>query len=177
MQIQWLTTKIGLKFKPLLFRLYLDRIQTTPPSIIGLNIQACYIQRSQYAFQACRRETINTTTMAAAPVNGPLPPHMKSNFRRIHIRLIGDNAPSKRICFSLAVSQSKALKTLQFCGNDGDESCLAIGAFLGLQTGSLLEKSIFACSGHSPPSIKHVIAGFSTFQVALGGHFWRRRPW
>jgi hypothetical protein len=70
--------------------------------------------------------------MAVAPGNGPLPPHMKSNFRRIHVGLIGDNAPSKRICFSLAMRQSKALKMLRWCGNDGDEFCLAIRAFRGL---------------------------------------------
>ncbi len=67
--------------------------------------------------------------MAIAPRNGPLPPHMKSNFRRIRVGLIGDNASSKRICFSLAMSQSKALKTLWWCGDDGDESRLAIRAF------------------------------------------------
>ncbi len=67
--------------------------------------------------------------MAIAPGNGPLPPHMKSNFRRILVGLIGDNAPSKQICFTAAMSQSKALKTLWWCGNDGDESRLAIGAF------------------------------------------------
>jgi hypothetical protein len=67
--------------------------------------------------------------MAVAPGNGPLLPHMKSNFRRTRVGLIGDNAPSKQICFSPAVSWSKALKTLRWCGNDGDESCLTIGAF------------------------------------------------
>ncbi len=67
--------------------------------------------------------------MAAAPGNAPLPPHMKSNFRHIPVGLIGDNAPSKRICFSPAMSRSKALKMLRWCGDDGDESYLAIGAF------------------------------------------------
>ncbi len=67
--------------------------------------------------------------MAVAPGNGPLPPHMKSNFRRIRVGLIEDNAPSKRICFSPAMSQSKALKMLRWCVDDGDESRLAIGAF------------------------------------------------
>jgi hypothetical protein len=57
------------------------------------------------------------------------PPHMKSNFRRIRIGLIGNDAPSKRICFSPAMSRSKALKMLQWYGNDGDESRLAIRAF------------------------------------------------
>ncbi len=74
----------------------------------------------------------NTTTMAIALGNSPLPPHMKSNFRRICIGMIGDNAPSKRIWFSPAMSWSKAFKMLQWCGNDGDESRLAIGAFWGL---------------------------------------------
>jgi hypothetical protein len=67
--------------------------------------------------------------MAVAPGNGPLLPHMKSNFRHICVGLIGDNAPSKQICFSPAMSRSKTLKTLRWCGNDGDESHLAIGAF------------------------------------------------
>ena len=67
--------------------------------------------------------------MAVAPGNGLLPLHMKSNFRRIHVELIGDNAPRKQICFSPAMSRSKALKRLRWFGNDDDESCLAIGAF------------------------------------------------
>jgi hypothetical protein len=75
------------------------------------------------------KQTTNTTTMATAPGNGPLPPHMKSNFRRIRVVLIGDNAPRKQIFFSLAMSWSKALKIIQWCSNYGDESCLAIGAF------------------------------------------------
>ncbi len=70
--------------------------------------------------------------MAVAPGNGPLPPHMKSNIRRIWVGLIGDNAPSKLICFSPAMSRSKALKTLRWWGVVGDESRLAIGAFCGL---------------------------------------------
>ncbi len=45
--------------------------------------------------------------MAVAPGNGPLPLHMKCNFRRIHVGLIGDNAPSKRICFSTAMCRLK----------------------------------------------------------------------
>ncbi len=67
--------------------------------------------------------------MAIAPRNGPLPLHMKSNFRRIRIGLIGDDALSKQICFSPAMSRSKALIMLRWFGDDGDESCLAIGAF------------------------------------------------
>jgi hypothetical protein len=51
-------------------------------------------------------------TMAVAVGNGPLPPRMKSNFRRIRVGLIGDNAPSKQ-CFSLAMSRSIALKMLR----------------------------------------------------------------
>ncbi len=98
-------------------------------------------------------------------------------FWRTCVGLIGDNAPSKQICFSPAMSWSKALKTLRWCSNDGDESCLAIGAFWGLETGSLPEESIFACSGHCPPSIKRIVAIFLAFKVVLGGHFWRRRPW
>jgi hypothetical protein len=67
--------------------------------------------------------------MAVTPRNGPLPPHMKSNFRRIRLGLIGDNALIKQICFLPAMSQSKALKTLRWCSDDGDESCLTIRAF------------------------------------------------
>ncbi len=98
--------------------------------------------------------------MAVAPRNGPLPSHMKSKFRRICVGLIGDNAPSKQICFSPAMSRSKAHKALRWCSNDGDGSRIAIGAFWGLETGSLPEKSIFACSGHRHPLIKHVVAFF-----------------
>jgi hypothetical protein len=68
---------------------------------------------------------------------------MNFNFRRIRVGLIGDNAPSKRICFSPAMSRSKALKTRRWFNNDGDESRLAIGAFRGLETSSLLGKSIY----------------------------------
>ncbi len=67
--------------------------------------------------------------MAIATGNVPLPPRMNFNFRRIRIGLIGDNAPSKQICFSPAMSRSKALKMLRWFGDDGDESPLAIGAF------------------------------------------------
>ncbi len=67
--------------------------------------------------------------MAIATGNVPLPPHMNFNFRRIRVGLIGYYAPSKRICFSPAMSRSEALKTLRWFGDDGDESCLAIGAF------------------------------------------------
>jgi hypothetical protein len=48
--------------------------------------------------------------MAVATGNVPLPPHMNFNFSRIRVGLIGDNALSKRICFSPAMSRSKALK-------------------------------------------------------------------
>ncbi len=67
--------------------------------------------------------------MAVATGNVPLPPHMNFNFRRIRVGLIGNNVPSKRICFSPAMSQSKALKMLRWFGDDGDESPLAIEAF------------------------------------------------
>ncbi len=67
--------------------------------------------------------------MAVATGNVPLLPRMNFNFRHIRVGLIGDNAPSKQICFSPAMSQSKALKTLRWFGNDGNESRLAIGAF------------------------------------------------
>jgi hypothetical protein len=67
--------------------------------------------------------------MAVATGNVPLPPHMNFNFRRMCVGLIGDNAPSKRICFSPAMSRSKALKMLRWFGDDGDESRLTIGAF------------------------------------------------
>ena len=67
--------------------------------------------------------------MAVATGNVPLPPHMNFDFRCIRVGLIGDNAPSKQICFSPAMSRSKALKTLRWFGDDGDESRLAIGTF------------------------------------------------
>ncbi len=70
--------------------------------------------------------------MAVATGNVPLPLHMNFNFRRVRVGLIGDNAPSKQICFSPAMSRSKTLKMLWWFGDDGDESRLAIGAFFGL---------------------------------------------
>jgi hypothetical protein len=42
---------------------------------------------------------------------------------------IGDDGPSKQICFSLAMSLSMALKTLRWSGDDGNESCLVIREF------------------------------------------------
>ncbi len=36
--------------------------------------------------------------MTVTPGNGPLPPHMKFNFRHIRVELIRDNALSKQIC-------------------------------------------------------------------------------
>ncbi len=67
--------------------------------------------------------------MAIATGNVPLLPHMNFNFRRVRVRLIRDNALSKQICFSPAMSRSKALKMLRWFDDDGDESRLAIGAF------------------------------------------------
>ncbi len=67
--------------------------------------------------------------MAIATGNVPLLPHMNYSFGRIRVGLIGDDAPSKRICFSPAMSRSTALKTLRWFGDDGDESHLAIEAF------------------------------------------------
>ncbi len=51
--------------------------------------------------------------MAIATGNVPLLLHMNFNFRCILVGLIGDNAPSKQICFLLAMSWSKALKTIR----------------------------------------------------------------
>jgi hypothetical protein len=50
--------------------------------------------------------------MAVAPGNGPLPLHMKSNFRRIRIGLIGDNSPSKQICFFPALKHSRGVAVM-----------------------------------------------------------------
>jgi hypothetical protein len=88
--------------------------------------------------------------MAVASGNGPLPPHMKSNFRRIRVGLIGDNAPTKQICFSMAMSRSKALKTLRWCGDNGDESCLAIGAFEGFRPAHCQRKAYLLVWGIVP---------------------------
>ncbi len=70
-----------------------------------------------------------------------------------------------------------ALKMLQCCGDDGDESCLAIGLFWGSSTPSLQEKSISAYLRDCPPSIRHVGSGWLAFWAVLGGHFRQRRPW
>jgi hypothetical protein len=50
-------------------------------------------------------------------------------------------------CFSPAMSWSKALKTLLWYGDDGDESCLAIGALDQLIAG---EKHICLLGASSP---------------------------
>jgi hypothetical protein len=118
------------------------------------------------------------------PQPWPSPPEM-APYHRIWSPILGAYASDRlgtmpqasEFVFSPAMSRSKALKTLRWCSGDGDEFCLAIRAFWGLETGSLPEKSIFACSGHRPPSIKRVEAVLFAFKVALGGHFWRRQPW
>jgi hypothetical protein len=51
-------------------------------------------------FKAVSEENNRITTMAAATKNGPLLPHMSSNFGSILVGLTGNNAPSKRIFFS-----------------------------------------------------------------------------
>ena len=65
-----------------------------------------------------RRKTTNTSTMAAAAGNGPLAQHMLSKIPLRCIGSIGDNFPSKRICFSPAMIQSKSHKMLWWCGNN-----------------------------------------------------------
>ncbi len=45
------------------------------------------------------------------------------------IESIRYDAPDKQICFSPAMTKSKSLKKLEWCGNDVDESRLANGAF------------------------------------------------
>ncbi len=65
-----------------------------------------------------RRKTTNTSTMAAAAGNSPLAPHMLLKIPLRHVGLIGDDSPSKRICFSPAMIQSKSHKMLWWCGND-----------------------------------------------------------
>ena len=64
-----------------------------------------------------RRKTTNTSTMAAAG-NGPLAPHMLSKIPLRCVGLIGDDAPSKRIWFLLAMNRSKAHKMLRWCSDD-----------------------------------------------------------
>jgi hypothetical protein len=61
-----------------------------------------------------QRPTANNThiTMAAAARNGPLAPPKRPKIPLWCVRSMGDDAPSKRICFSPAMSRSKALKTL-----------------------------------------------------------------
>jgi hypothetical protein len=65
-----------------------------------------------------QRKTTNTSTMAAAAGNGPLAPHMLSKFPLRRVGSIGDDSPSKQICFSPAMIQSKSYKMLRWCGND-----------------------------------------------------------
>jgi hypothetical protein len=106
--------------------------------------------------------------MVVAPRNGPLPPHMKSNFRRIGIGLIGNNAPSKGICFSPAMSRSKALETLWWCGNDGDESHLAIGAFEGFRPAHCQGKAHLLAWGIIPHQSNVLLRDFWPFRWRLG---------
>jgi hypothetical protein len=51
-------------------------------------------------FKAVLEENNCITTMAAAAKNGPLLPHMSSNFGSILVGSTGNDAPSKRILFS-----------------------------------------------------------------------------
>jgi hypothetical protein len=77
-------------------------------------------------FKAVSEENNRITTMAAAAKNGPLSPHMSSNFGSILVVSTGNDAPSKR-CFFLAMRGSIALRTLRWQGDDSDESCIVIG--------------------------------------------------
>ncbi len=61
---------------------------------------------------------------------------------------------------SLAMSRSKALKTLRWCGNDGDESHLAIGAFWGLHFFTAGKWFIINTSSHRIKLIKQLFSWF-----------------
>ncbi len=65
-------------------------------------------------FTSLSEENNRITTMAAAIKNDPHLPHMSSNFGSIRIGLIGDDGLSMQTCSSLAMSQSMALKMLQW---------------------------------------------------------------
>ncbi len=110
------------------------------------------------------------TTMAAAAKNGPLLPHMSSNFGSILVGLTGNNAPSKRIFF-FAMRGSIALRTLRWQGDDSNESCIVI------DRPPYCKKKISAWSGHHSSLIRQVCAWHWSSCAAMGGHFRRRRPW
>jgi hypothetical protein len=79
-------------------------------------------------FKAVSEENNRITSMAAAAKNGPLSPHMSSNFGSILVGSTGNDAPSKQIYF-YCNEGSIALRTLQWQGDDSDESHITIGAF------------------------------------------------
>jgi len=57
-------------------------------------------------------------TMTAAGGNGPLETNARHNLARRRVGSIGDNPPSKRICFLWGVVGFMALKTLLCSGDD-----------------------------------------------------------
>jgi hypothetical protein len=52
-------------------------------------------------FKAVSEENNRITTMTATAKNGPLLPHMSSNFESILVGSTGNDAPSKQIFFFL----------------------------------------------------------------------------
>ena len=121
-----------------------------------------------------RRKTTNTSTMAAAG-NGPLAPHMLSKIPLRCVGLIGDDAPSKRIWFLLAMNRSKAHKMLRWCSDDMNLALPleCFGDLCRLVAGKMHIRLI----GHHTRLIRRDVLEFMTTYAALGGHFRRRRPW
>ncbi len=70
-----------------------------------------------YASNGQHQPTQPQPTIATAGGNGPLAPHMRPCAPCRCVEWMGDNPPSKRICFLGLLREFMALKTLQCCGN------------------------------------------------------------
>ncbi len=78
-----------------------------------------------------QRPTTTSITMAAAARNCPLATHRRQFTVHRRVRLIGDDPPSKRIYFSLAIRGSMTLTMLQWQGKIHCHHCLIIKHFEG----------------------------------------------
>ena len=118
--------------------------------------------------------TATTITMVAGR-EGPLQPHKRSCVLCRCIGLIGDNPPSKQICYSWGAIGFMALKMLLCYGNDASPQHWSILRATGPITPT---KSIFTCSGGCPCSDQHAGARSKVSSGGpLGAHFCWRRPW
>ena len=112
--------------------------------------------------------------MVAIGRNVPLEPHKRPFVLIRRVGSIGDDIPSKRICFLWGVIGCMALKTLRCCGGASSP-----------EQGSVL-RAIYPINSHK----KHtrLLGGLSLINTivgaqdcasrgSLGDHIWLRRPW